>query len=531
MSDKGGKTASHKSRTLRLVIVVSCVMAIAFALCLAACAPQENEVVQKDGKQEVTQQDGSEFSAVNAKDFTVNDAGVFTDTWYNREILNAGNRGCGSCHESMYQTIHNLTAGDYVHVVGQPGYGKDYTYRDCTVCHFGFDMMATGPNLKDSLHSIHMSSQEFKDNGNCMSCHAHNLAGDMVLWDDYKYQAEISGYADIRKEISMKMDSIGIGNSNLADVVWDDSFVLQDIAFDQPISTFEDGTPYFFHAVNLGLPEYTEEEIANWTVEVSGVKGKNVWTLDEIKALPTTEKLLTQNCDGNINNGPLISTWVAKGVSFKDFIDACGGLEDGMKAVQADTYDGWNCFGFSFDVETMLEDEAILAYEYNDEQLTEAQGYPLVLLHPGVGGAYMPKYVTGLHFNDSAEGFADNWLPGATNSADKTAGWMYLEDGAEFKVGETVDLKGYVYEHMAKGHKVSQVAFSADYGHTWNTIDVPADHDPAVWLTFEGTWTPEKAGTYVLKVKAIDNLDPALETTDAAGFPDECANVIVKVTE
>jgi len=35
----------------------------------------------------------------------------------------------------------------------------------------------------------------------------------------------------------------------------------------------------------------------------------------------------------------------------------------------------------------------------------------------------------------------------------------------------------------------------------------------------------------VLKVKAIDNLDPALETTDAAGFPDECANVIVKVTE
>ena len=167
-----------------------------------------------------------------------------------------------------------------MHVVGQPGYGKDYTYRDCTVCHFGFDMMATGPNLKDSLHSIHMSSQEFKDNGNCMSCHAHNLAGYMVLWDDYKYQAEISGYADIRKEISMKMDSVGIGNSNLADVVWDDSFVLQDIAFDQPISTFEDGTPYFFHAVNLGLPEYTEEEIANWTVEVSGVKGKNVWTLD-----------------------------------------------------------------------------------------------------------------------------------------------------------------------------------------------------------------------------------------------------------
>ena len=261
------------------------------------------------------------------------------------------------------------------------------------------------------------------------------------------------------------------------------------------------------------------------------MKGKSTWTLDEIRALPVTEKLVTQNCAGNINNGPLISTWVARGVTMADFIEACGGLEDGMNTMFATTYDGWKMFGAGFDVAMLAESDAMLTWEYNGEELNPVQGAPLALLIPGLGGAFDGKYITGLSFDDSGTGIVDAWASGSQHSANVTSGWMWIEDGEELKVGEPVTLQGYVYEERSAGHKVGQVAFSADYGHTWNAIDVPADHDPNAWITFEGQWTPQKPGTYVLKVRCVDNIDADVMTNNCANYPDPCANVIVRVTE
>lgn len=530
-----GEVVARKSSVRKVFVVACAVGMLALACALAACAPQSAAPEKKTAAAEESTPAG--FSVVAAKDFSQKDAGVFTDTWYNREILNAGNRGCASCHEDMYAMIKNLTASEnesYVHVIGEPGYGKNYEWRDCTACHGGADVQAASLNIRDAIHSIHFSSQEFEDKGNCLSCHAYDATGELVMWDDLKYDKELGGhnYLDVAS-VNQKLTEREVGNGSLVDVVWDDGFALNNVKLDQPLSTNEDGSEYTFAAVNMGLREYDAE---GYTVNVSGVKGKNSWTLDEIKALPVTEKSFTQDCAGNIQNGVLISTVKATGVTLADFIDACGGLVDGARSFTVTCKDGWNCFGGVFDIEALIAQEAMLTYQYNDHDLTAEQGYPLVMVLPGFGGNYMPKYLESITFSDAEPLVNSAWTPGFTSDGNMNAGWFKpAEDGMEVKVGETVPLAGWVYEHSSGGHSADKIAFSADYGQNWSYIDVNenlTNYDDDMWVTFEGSWTPQTAGTYVLHVRVIDSLDAELMPHDYTDVRfDNYASVIVKVVE
>ena len=55
-----------------------------------------------------------------------------------------------------------------------------------------------------------------------------------------------------------------------------------------------------------------------------------------------------------------------------------------------------------------------------------------------------------------------------------------------------------------KGHEIEAIEFSADYGQTWFTVEVPADMDSYQWVWFTLEWQPEAAGTYCLHTRTID---------------------------
>lgn len=526
----------------------ACILIAVLAVCaLAACAPKTVKEGASTPVDTQTASTAAEFTTVQAKNFTENDPGVFTDTWYNRNVLNAGNRGCSSCHSDMYQTIKNLTVGDsevaghtIEHPIGAPGYGKNYEWRDCTACH-----MTVIPNEANGLsegteliHSIHFSSQEFSENGTCLSCHAYDFDGKLVLWDDYKYSAEIAGTDGDASNWDQMVDKLkrrGSSSESLCDVTIDPDFSLKDVKFDQPLSTNEDGSEFTFSAVNLGLYEI---DAADYSITVSGVKGKSTWTLDEIKALPATERLYTQDCIGNVQNGTLISTVKATGVALADFIEACGGLEDGMRSFTVGTADGWECWGEVFGVDLYTEQGALLCYQYNGHDLTARQGYPVVLATPGIAGVFAPKHVESIDFSTEEPTHLNLWPENGASPEDgwMQAGWLNPAiDGTEAHVGEPVVLSGWAYEYNLQGHEVDKIALSADYGNNWTYLDVNeglASYDDGAWVTFEGTWTPEKPGTYVLHMKLVDNLYPDMQPHDSTGLKwDNYASVIVKVVE
>ena len=509
----------------RLVATVA-VLAVASCCMVAGCAPQQaSSQDSASAENEATEATASlEGTSIMVHAFTDNDAGPFTDTWYNTNVLNAGSRGCSSCHADMYATISNIQIGDYKHIIGKPANGKDYTYRECTpACHMGIGAAGTGPALEDAIHSIHFSSEAFVDGGGiCESCHAYNAAGELVLWDDLKYTAELGGYPNQSSEITQGWNAMrGVQNNSLVDVVSTPSIELGAAELSQPLSDDDD----IFVAANVGA---WEVDMSTYQLTVSGVNGKSTWTIDELKELPATEKTITQDCAGQGMNGALISNFTVTGVSLSDFIEACGGLQDGMVTL-ATTSDDQFSFGFMLDVGVLLEQDTVIGYAVNGHDLTANQGYPVTLYIPGFGGNVSTKYLTGLTFSSEAATYHDNWMYGA-NAGNLNAGWLGIEDGYEAKVGETVELAGWGYVHTAGGHNLTGVAISADYGQTWTTIDMTDKSlDPDQWVQFKTTWTPEKAGTYVLKVKALDNTGATF--TNAYTGEEGAASVIVKVTE
>ena len=77
---------------------------------------------------------------------------------------------------------------------------------------------------------------------------------------------------------------------------------------------------------------------------------------------------------------------------------------------------------------------------------------------------------------------------------------MGTPEGLIIAPGEEYEFEGYAY---AMDEQVTSVEFSMDGGETWTSFDV-GDVDPAKWLWWSFTFTPEKEGAYVLSVRGTD---------------------------
>ena len=186
-----------ESKTTSRLIVAGAVVAAVLALALAlwGCAPNATgATTDQKGDDKATEE--TTTSASVYPNFTEKAAGLFPDTYFNRDMLNTGNRGCNACHENLFDKMVNKEG--LTHILSYVGYEKDGTYKDCEPCHQGH-MTLTGPYLGDAIHASHYGNQQFVDaNGNCWSCHAVNSDGQageyqFMLWEDFYEQAALGG--------------------------------------------------------------------------------------------------------------------------------------------------------------------------------------------------------------------------------------------------------------------------------------------------------------------------------------------------
>lgn len=192
-----------ESKTTSRLIVAGAVVAAVLALALAlwGCAPNATgATTDQKGDDKATEETATSASVY--PNFTEKAAGLFPDTYFNRDMLNTGNRGCNACHENLFDKMVNKEG--LTHILSYVGYEKDGTYKDCEPCHQGH-MTLTGPYLGDAIHASHYGNQQFVDaNGNCWSCHAVNSDGEageyqFMLWEDFYEQAALGGYPVARR--------------------------------------------------------------------------------------------------------------------------------------------------------------------------------------------------------------------------------------------------------------------------------------------------------------------------------------------
>ena len=509
-----GQEAKNRGATLRKVIpCIAIALAIAAVLAVYGCAPQTSSKTDSTSNQ--TQATEQELASMNLKiaDFQDPDSGPLPDAYNIPEKMNAGNRGCDACHEDLQATVKDLCPTVHIMTTGAI-FGKTVDWNDCESCHSMHDTRG-GVYLANFMHSAHYASSIFTDtdNGNCWSCHATAKDGSMVMYDEYLYDEQMSGYVAYSSASEAFFHMRGydadssIGVSTLAA-----DEVDVDVTLDQA-TTPEDQR---YEAVNFDIPEWTQDDFNAWTIEITGVKNPTTFTLADLQNKFTkVTKQVTQSCLVNGVNSSLEDSFEASGYLLSDIIDYCGGVEDGATTVNgiAQEDEGWN---FCVELDDSLKNGAFIATEYYGHELTHYQGAPAVLVQPGFPGGTWVKYLSKIEIgttdvtapvrvvggDEFYEGAEDPHLY-SLNSA-----WFNpARDGQTYKVGDTVNLEGYAWAWNVDGHYTGAVRISFDYGHTWITTQVDPNSDPNNWQRFYAKWKPTQAGTYCVKVEAVDGSD------------------------
>lgn len=534
-STRGGEKRRHPKAMLALAVGL-----VAFALCLAACAPNAASTSTASTAGNATEEQAAESADEDrtfstAKDFTEHSTGMFPDIQRNAEFQNTGNRGCAACHEDLFTLDKNN--GTFVHITNQVGMKKGTYNGDCAVCHF--QKMGTAGNImSENIHVRHYGSKEFVNaNGNCWSCHVTDTDEDgnivMKLVEDIKYDMSYGGYPNEDETDIHWLERHGWDEGTFTGVIREADPAL-DVKFDQATSSEEAE----FNILNFerldGNDAYAEiEKTVNdgsYRFTVEGVGKPGEYTLEDLKAMPQTEFSAAQYCYVAGYNTAMFDNMPMKGVKLSDFIEAVGGVDAGANTVNPIACDGWTAIypDGGTDLQSYLDNDAVLVLERYGHDLNINQGGPVEIFVPGTGGTATVKNLVGIKFSktDNPPVYSDIAKPSIESGAliNMNTSW-FDNDGVQAKVGQPLTLEGASWGWVFGddlNYEVDKVQFSLDYGQNWVDVDVPDNFDPYQWAHFTMTWTPERAGTYVLKAKGV--------TADGVE-QGEHANLIVQVSE
>jgi DMSO/TMAO reductase YedYZ molybdopterin-dependent catalytic subunit len=175
-----------------------------------------------------------------------------------------------------------------------------------------------------------------------------------------------------------------------------------------------------FPVLHFGeVPSYTDLE-HTWDLRVWGeIAAPARFSFTEFRALPTVEVTLDIHCVTRWSK--LDTTW--RGVRFSEFLQHIPALTPDARHVLAHCEQG---FTANVPLEVLMDEQALLAYQYGGEELTPEHGYPLRLLVPKKYFWKSAKWLRGLEFlSEDKLGFWERY--GYNNHADPWLEERYSE--------------------------------------------------------------------------------------------------------
>ncbi|MFR4999219.1 MAG: molybdopterin-dependent oxidoreductase [Slackia sp.] len=481
-----------KKRTLALVGTISSVFAL--SACLWACAPQQDSSQERTEQQQTeatvdeaerieTLQGAEKNEAANAyyaPAITENEDGtrvqmIPNDPYmWNTAILGGDKRGCEAegCHGSILDATQLLPA---THPKLWNPYNVDATTKFCYMCH------SKALFLQDSMHAIHMNSDEFE--GNCDSCHYINpKTGEYQLWDLVKYDTAYMGVTPVPN-------------------------VEGDFSFTQDSITPTDQLFYYWeNADHKGITpdnDTSQEAYDSWEIKVTGaVDNEFTFKLTDFED-QMVERIMKLDCQTNPPGGAYIMNAEVKGIPLSVIMEKAGVDPASYNALHSIADDGWDVYPLPQEYVETLKDDILLVTEINGEKLGMLQGYPVQLWTPTLGGAHYTKRPVELKFSQDEK--APVYYKGFTNpktgemfNKPNTAVFNYA-NGTIFPAGEPIEFEGFADAYEVP---VTAVEISLDKGATWTRYDL-GETDVMRWVNWKFVYTPEKPGSYLLKVRAI----------------------------
>lgn len=442
----------------------------------AASQGHAEEVAQKDkaaaamaahAPEVVTLEDGTQVQVIPNDPYL-----------WNTTSLKGDQRGCvdSGCHSSILEATQEMAMP---HPELWNPYGVDPTIKFCYMCH------SKALFFQDSMHAIHNTSAQFSAmGGSCDSCHyVSPQTGEFLMWDLVKYTNAYMGV---------------MGVSDLSAATF---------SFTQDTITPTDQVFYYWenndHRGVTPDNDTSAEAYENWEITVGGDAVANGFTfrLGDY-ADQMVERTFKMDCQTNPPGGAYIANVQVKGIPLSVIMEDAG-VDPAATVMHSVADDGWDVYPLPMDFVNQYLDNFMLVTEINGEPLGMLQGYPVQLWTAPTGGCHYTKRVVELNF--TFEEATPKIFMGFTNpktgemfNKPNTSIFGY-KNGTVFPVGETIVFEGFA---DAFDVPVTAVEISMDKGKTWTTYEL-GETDYTRWVNWKFEFTPEKAGGYLLQVRAI----------------------------
>lgn len=303
-------------------------------------------------------------------------------------------------------------------------------------------------------------------------------------------------------------------------------------------------TPYdrLFVRNNGQMPQMSDLDPDKWTLTIEGeaMKEPKTYTLNELKTkFKHYNYALWIECGGNGRSyfTPSVrgNQWTTgaigcpmwTGVRLKDVLKDAGYDAKTAKYVG---YKG-NDIHLSGDptrtvisrgcpIEKALEDETILAFAMNGEDIPLVHGHPLRLLVPGYPASASGKWVSKLMIRDKehdGQGMSSSYRmpshPVAPGSKEKVEMLVmegmpvkslitYPKTGATAKTTEPFKIRGKAWDGFEG--TVKEVHVSIDFGQTWKKAKLNKARNKFAWQSFEAEVKFPTVGYYEVWARATD---------------------------
>ncbi|MDB6103287.1 MAG: oxidoreductase molybdopterin binding protein [Gammaproteobacteria bacterium] len=153
--------------------------------------------------------------------------------------------------------------------------------------------------------------------------------------------------------------------------------------------------PFPFNAF-YDIDQVPDIDAITYRLQVGGlVKGKHVWTLDELHALPQTSQVTRHIC---IEGWSAVGKW--GGTPFASFLQRIG-ADTTAKYVSFQCADDYST---SIDMPTALHPQTLLTLTYDGQVLPTKYGFPMKLRIPTKLGYKNPKHIVAMTVTNTYPG-------------------------------------------------------------------------------------------------------------------------------
>lgn len=288
------------------------------------------------------------------------------------------------------------------------------------------------------------------------------------------------------------------------------------------------------------LPEAIDAE--KWTLTIDGesVKNKKTYTLAELKSkFEQHTYQLTLECGGNgrseFSPSAKGNQWTVgavhcaswTGVRLRDVLNDAGIKNDAI-------YIGFHAADIHLSqdpkkepisrgcpMQKALQDETLLAFKMNGEDIPLVHGYPLRLVAGGWPASVSGKWVNRISIRDqvhdgtkmTGDAYRVPCSPIAPGEKVKDEDMCIIESmpvkslitypksGATIKEGRTLNIRGHAW---AGELEVSKMEYSIDFGASWTSCEVEKPINRLSWQHFNASVNFPEKGYYEIWAKATD---------------------------